>query len=67
MMFLLGVVMILVGVFMIVSPESWYELTESWKNNAAGEASDLYCLNTRIGGVCVTVAGIGAIILQFMQ
>lgn len=67
MLILLGVFLITVGLVMIIKPEKWYELTESWKNNTTGEASDLYCLNTRIGGGCLLTVAIAAIILQFMQ
>ncbi len=65
MYLVLGLAFLAAGIGMLVSPQTFYIIMESWKNNAAQEPSDLYRLNVRIGGGFVTLVGIGAIALQF--
>lgn len=60
----LGIVMAILGLVMLIKPQLVYMFTESWKSNTPGEPSDLYLLNTRIGGGFLTVVGvIGVIVL----
>lgn len=64
MYIVLGIVIAILGAFMLVKPEAVYALTESWKSNTSGEPSDFYLLSTRIGGGIFLVMGLaGAIVL----
>ena len=51
---------------MLRFPEFIYEITESWKSYSSGEASDLYRLSTRVGGIAFIVVGIACIIVAFI-
>lgn len=67
MYILLGIILALVGVVMILSPRTFYMLTESWKNGSETEPSDAYILHTRIGGVVFLLIGIaGTVILTLL-
>lgn len=60
----LGIVIAVVGAVMLIKPQAFYRLTESWKSGTAGEPSDFYLMSTRIGGGIFMLAGIaGAIAL----
>ncbi len=63
----LGIVIAIIGAFMLLKPESFYKFTESWKSSTPAEPSDLYILNARIGGGIFLVLGIaGAIVLAVL-
>ena len=62
-----AIIMVIFGIVMIVRPKMFYDLTESWKSHSYGEPSSLYIFSTRFGGVCVTLAGIGYIVVQFIE
>ena len=67
MYILLGIIIAIAGAVMLIKPQAIYQLTESWKSNTAGEPSDLYILNTRIGGAIFLLVGIaGAIVLAVL-
>ncbi len=54
---LLSFLLICVGLFMLLKPEIFYELTEGWKNRSSGSPSRSYLLSTRFGGVMMLLAG----------
>ena len=58
-MFIMGVVMILVGLFMIFKTEMFWKITESWKS--------LYKWSTRLGGLIVLGIGVVAVAITFMD
>lgn len=65
MYLLLGVIFLVCGGIMLIKPRVFYEITESWKNNAEGEPSGLYLLSTRVGGGFFLAVGIAGIIVFF--
>ena len=67
MIIILGIYLLITGLFMLVSPATFYKITESWKSNSAGEPSDLFIFSTRVGGAFCTLAGIGAIVVVLMK
>ena len=54
---ILGIVVAIVGSFMLANPRGFYEVTQSWKTNG-GEPSDAYLLHTRIGGAVFLLVGV---------
>ena len=50
------------GVFVLVKPQLYYELTESWKHGGTAEPSELYLLCIRIGGVICILVGTCALL-----
>lgn len=67
MYLLLGVIFLIIGAVMLFSPETFYEITQSWKNESASEPSDLFMLGTRFGGAAFLIVGILAFIVHFIQ
>lgn len=68
MYIVMGLLLIVVGIVMIVSPQLVYELTQSWKNNGNAEPSSMYIWNTRLGGVIFTIVGtVCTVILLFLR
>ena len=66
MMLLLSIFILIIGFLMLVKPDIWWEITESWKSHDATEASDFYIKTTRFGGCTFTVVGIAGIIAFFL-
>ncbi|WP_226669659.1 DUF6199 family natural product biosynthesis protein [Metabacillus litoralis] len=62
----IGIILTIIGVTMIVKPSIFWVLTESWKSNDRTEPSNLYKWSTRFGGIMMTIAGIGGIIVYFL-
>lgn len=53
---------------MLINPELFYAITQGWKNSSVNtDPSDLYVISTRIGGGFFVVAGIAAVIAQFIM
>lgn len=67
MYFILGMVLLAVGLLMVIRPQVFYDLTESWKNSGAGEPSRMYLFSTRFGGVMCSAAGIAGIVVTFWR
>ncbi|MBM7661074.1 hypothetical protein JOC85_001846 [Bacillus mesophilus] len=65
-MIILGITLITIGLTMIVNPSLIWLITESWKSDGT-EPSTLYKWSTRFGGVMVTLAGIGGVIVYFLS
>lgn len=55
------------GVTMLIQPQFFYELTESWKHSGSSEPSELWVFSTRFGGVIFTLVGIAGLVLPFMS
>lgn len=56
----------IIGLIMLIKPEMWWEITESWKSSDATEPSDFYTKITRVGGCFFTMCGIAGIIAFFL-
>lgn len=65
-MFLLGIILMIIGVTMIVKPSVIWFIQESWKSNDSTEPSSLYIGSTRFGGIMMTLAGIGGVVVNFI-
>lgn len=59
----LSVVFVMIGAFMIIRPNSFYEITEKWKSTADSEPSNLFLFSTRFGGIMFLLAGIAGLIV----
>lgn len=66
MYLILSIVLILCGLLLLVSPRTWFDLTESWKHSSACEPSKLWLLSTRFGGVMCTLVGLAGLVVQFV-
>ena len=62
MILLLSIFILIIGFLMLVKPEIWWGITESWKSYDATEPSDFYIKTTRFGGYIFTLVGIAGII-----
>ena len=65
MYILVGIIFIVIGFIMLISPRTFYAITESWKGHAQGDPTSLFCISTRIGGAMLFVLGIASVIIQF--
>lgn len=65
-MFLLGIMLVIIGITMIIKPNIIWFVTESWKSNDATEPTHLYIWSTRFGGIMITLAGIGGVVANFI-
>lgn len=59
-MFLLGLVLIILGIANIVVPEEMYMLGKKWQFRGDVEPSDAAILFTRVGGVISILIGISS-------
>jgi hypothetical protein len=66
MYLILGIVFLALGLLMILRPQVFFELVESWKSDSPGEPSRMYLLSTRFGGVLVAAVGIASIVVNFL-
>lgn len=68
MYLIIGVFLIGIGLIMLIDPQMFFEITESWKVDRDSQPSDWYILNTRIGGGIMLIVGCGGIAVQlFLQ
>lgn len=63
---LCGIILLIIGIVMLVLPDVFYQITESWKNDSSAEPSDFYKLHTRIGGILVSLVGVAGIIAHII-
>ena len=61
-----GLLMIALGLFMLLRPDDFFDLTEILKSEAPGESSPGYCCSTRFGGIMFRIVGMIAIVTQFL-
>lgn len=74
MYFLLGILLVAMGLVMLISPELVFLLTESWKPfiveswkcNSIDEPSKLYCISTRIGGGLFFITGLASFVCSLL-
>lgn len=66
MLILFSIFILIIGLIMLFSPDTWWLITESWKSNSAAEPSDFYIKLTRIGGGLFSTVGVGGIIAFFI-
>ncbi len=67
MYLLLGVVFLILGFLMIFEPKVFFNITQGWKNNSDTDPSSIFILSTRFGGIMFVIAGIVAVIIQFIK
>lgn len=65
MRFIAGVIFIIIGLVMVISPELFYAITEGWKNTSRGEPSRLFKISARFGGALFCSVGFLAILSSF--
>ncbi len=63
MYILMALLVAAVGLFQLIAPNLWYELTQSWKSYSAADPSDLFIKVTRIRGGVFALIGLVCLIL----
>lgn len=53
----LSIILIGAGLLMLISPGTFYDLTEGWKQNSSTGPSRSYIFSTRFGGIMMLAAG----------
>lgn len=48
MYILIGIIFIIVGIVMLTSPQTIFQITESWKGTSDNEPSALFSASTRV-------------------
>lgn len=66
MMFIIGILFIFTGFYMVAIPAVLWDLTESWKSKDAREPSTFYIWVSRIGGLFLILIGIAGIVEIFI-
>ena len=67
MYILIGIIFIIIGIVMLMSPKTIFQITESWKSISDDEPSALYNVSTRVGGVAFLIVGIASIIVSLQN
>ncbi len=67
MYILIGILFIVLGLVMLVSPKTVFEIVESWKGSNYNEPSALYCASIRVGGGFYLIIGIACIIISLLN
>lgn len=67
MYILIGIIFIIIGIVMLISPKTIFQITESWKNISDNEPSALYNVSTRVGEVAFLIVGIASIIVSLQN
>jgi hypothetical protein len=65
-MFVIGIIFIFFGFFMVAIPAVLWDLTERWKSKEARDPSTNYIWFSRIGGVCLILIGFAEIVNVFI-
>ena len=63
---ILGIVFIAIGLLILLSPSTFYRITQSWKNASDAEPSRLFTIHARFGGVMFSLVGIASLVLPFL-
>ena len=66
MILLLSIFVLIIGLLMLIDPNMWWEITESWKSHDATEPSDFYIKVSRFQGCFFTLLGVAGIIAFFL-
>lgn len=64
---IVGIVIVITGIFIFLRPDLFWELTEKWKSYRADSPSDFYLKNTKFGGIALILWGIVMIVLPFIS
>ncbi len=67
MYFILSILFIIVGLFMLIKPKLVIEISNSFKFYDPGTPTDLYVFSTRFGGVMILLVGLSYILLSFFK
>lgn len=67
MYILMAIIFIIVGIVMLVSPKTIFQITESWKGTGGNEPSALYSASTRVGGCILLIVGIACLVASFLH
>ena len=67
MYILIGIIFIIIGIVMLISPKTIFQITESWKSISDNEPLALYNVSTRVGGVAFLIVGIASIIVSLQN
>lgn len=67
MYFILSLFLTGLGGWMLISPRTWYTLSESWKTRDDSEPSDRYEFNIRLRGALFALAGIAYIVISLLE
>ncbi len=63
----LGIIFVIIGLIMLISPKTFYQITENWKdNNKSNEPSKSYIISTKFGGCAFLIVGLASIIICFV-
>ena len=65
-MFVIGMIFIFFGFFMVAIPAVLWDLTERWKSKDSREPSTYYIWFSRISGVILILIGIAEIVEVFI-
>lgn len=57
-----GIIFLVIGLLMVVSPSIFFQITESWKSDKANEPSELFKISTRVGGCVFIIIGIACLV-----
>lgn len=66
-MLIMTIAMSLLGFFMMLKPEIFWVILESWKSHHSDEPSEFYKWHTRFGGLIFLSIGIIGIVVTFMD
>ncbi len=61
-----GIAMAAVGLFLFLKPAVLWRITEEWKSNEADGPSQLYKINTKLGGVILVLLGAIMVVFPFI-
>ncbi len=67
MYILIGFIFNIVGIVMLISPKTIFQIIESWKGSSNNEPSALYSASTRVGGLAFLIIGIASIIVSLLN
>lgn len=61
-----GILIVVTGIFVFLKPNLIWKLTEQWKSYGADEPSDFYIKSTKLGGIAVIIWGIVMMLLPWI-
>lgn len=67
MYLILGILLLALGLFMLLRPSDFFDLTQNWKSDTPGEPSKLFLFSTRLGGCLFTLLGLAGIFFGIYQ
>ncbi len=64
---LISIFLVVFGLVMLLKPDLFYLITESWKSDYSAEPSDLYVFSTRFGGIIFIIVGALNVVVSFLD